>query len=637
MTRSRSRRGTPQPAPASATTREAVLAEQRDAALASLELLEHKLTEATGGAGPFSEADPGGGVADLERQVVNDPGWRLFAVLADREFSPEGMCQLRAVCRLMNIANPLIKHGIRLRTVYVHGQGYEISARANGKAKDREGEQDVNAVITTMIEDQANQRAVFGQQAAVELESALATDGETYIALFTRPLTGWVQARTITADQITEIITNPDDATEPWFYRRVWTREGYDKNGQKTWEQQELLYPDVDYRPHSKPGTFAGVKVAWDAPVLHIAVNRPAGWLRGIPDAYASINWARAYKEFLEQWAGLMRSLSKFAWKLTVDGKQREQAKRAMRAAGTSRAATGELNDVGGTAITPPDGNIEAIPKTGATIDSESGRPIAMMVAAGLGLPVTMLLADPGQTGARATAETLDWPTELIMRDRRELWTAARLRICRYVITESVRASKGALKGTIKRDPVTDREVVTLAGETDDTVDITWPDLDDVEAKEIVETIIAANGAGVIKPEIILRQLLVALGLRDVDSLIEEATDDDGNFIWPKAGALGPGQDAAALARAGGDPAAAGTGSMGPDGQPLEGDPAGTTAEEQGVSSEAIARQADAEFGLFGGKGTDGKAYKPPAEPDEPPAAGEKPDDGTYDPAFFTF
>lgn len=634
MTRSNRRRGVPGRSPASPATVEAHLREELGGATASIQLLEQKLAEATG---TFAEADPGGGIADLERQVINDPGWRTFAIIADREFSPEGMTQLRAVCRLMMIANPLIKHGVRLRTAYVHGQGYTLAARATGRSEANDAEQDVQAVVSALVEDPANQRAVFGQQACEELEGAAASDGDVFIALFTRPMSGWVQTRTFTADEVTEIITNPDDASEPWYYRRVWTRQGYDETGQKVFELQERLYPDVDYRPRRKPTSFAGVPISWDAPIVHVAVNRPHGWLRGIPDVYSGINWARAYKEFLEQWAGLMKSLSRFAWKLTVEGKQKEQAKRAMRAAGTARAATGEQLDVGGTAVTPPNGDIEAIPKTGAVIDAESGRPLAMMIAAALGLPVTMLLADPGQTGARATAATLDWPTELIMMSRRALWAGARLRICRYAITESVRAPRGALKGTIKRDPVTDRETLTLAGDTDDTVDIDWPPLDEVEPKDIIDAAVAAAGPGVLPPVVILRELLAAFKIRDPESIIEKMTDDDGQFIWPKSGgALDTGGQAAALGRAGDDPANAGVGRMGPDGQPA-GDGPGGPGEVAGVSAEAAARQADAEFGLFGGKITGGDGTEQDgaaqAEPDTEPGA--TPAD-VFDPEFFT-
>lgn len=643
MTATTSRRrsgGVPRRAKAPVNTREAQLQRELTVERNNLALLEMRLREAAGGV-DTSEA----GVTDLEMQITRDPGWRLFSVLQAQEFSTEGMTQLRAVCRLMSLANPIMKRGLELRRVYVHGQGCEIRARATGRAKDKQSsEQDVNAVVDRHVRNRMNRKTVYGQQAAGELETALGTDGEVFLAHYTKPRTGWVTLRTFAADEITEIISNPDDRSDAWYYRRVWQRQSYDAAGNLQYEQQELLYPDIDYRPRVRPATFAGVKVEWAAPVLHVAVNRPLNWQRGIPDSYAAINWVRAYKEFLEQWATLMKSLAKFAWKLTTEGKNKAQAKAALAQAGTSRAVTGDANSVGGTALLPMDATLEAIPKSGATIDAASGRPLAMMVAAGLSVPVTMLLNDPGQTGARATAETLDYPTGLTFGDRREMWSAQRQRTAQYVIAESVRAPSGALKGKIDWDDATGTEVVTLAGDTDDTVDIVWPDLDDVEAKELIDGIVAANQTGTLPPELVLRHLLLAMGVRDIDSILKEMEDEEGNFRWPQtalSAQQGPGGDAAALAASGGDPAAAGIGPMGPDGQPLDVDEPGPGGPggppRPGVPGQVgtavvpadgpLAMQNDMDFGLFGGSDT-------PAPTAGTEAPGEQPDD-PFDPDFF--
>lgn len=640
-TASRRRAGAIDSHPATAATVEAAhLAEVRRLE-DTVELMTVRLAEAATGT---VEA---GGTWQLEQQVLTDPGWRVFQVLTEQEFSPDGMRQLRAICRLMGLANPLVKRGLSVRAHYVWGQGCQITARANGKSDDNSNEQDVHHTVDEFVQDPANQRAVFGQQAREENERALGTDGEVFVALYTRPRSGWVQARAFAADEISEVICNPDDQAEPWFYRRVREIEGYNEQGMLVRSRAEELHPDVDYKPRNRPARFAGVVVKWDAPVVHVHVNRPKGWLRGIPDAYAVINWARAYKEFLEQWSKLMASLAKFAWRLTSEGRNRAQAKAAVAAAGTSRNPAGERNDVGGTAITPPGATFEAIPKSGATIDAESGRPLAMMVAAGLDIPVTMLLADPGQTGARATAETLDWPTELAMMARREVWTAAQSRIVRYVIAESVRAPQGRLKGTVKRDPVTEREIVTLAGNTDDTVDIDWPSLDEVDPKAVLEAIQLANATGTVPPDLVLRLALQALKIRDIDAILDKMRDDQGNFLWPQSpqnAGMGPGQQAADLARAGRDPAGAGPGSMGPDGEPMpppadtplpgpDDQHAATAAIADGITAEAAARQADADFGL-GGTGSEGTQDAADTADTAEPDAGDEPD-GLYDPEFF--
>jgi len=247
--------------------------------------------------------------------------------------------------------------------------------------------------------------------------------------------------------------------------------------------------------------------------------------------------------------------------------------------------ATGRALDAGATAVTPMDAVLEAIPKSGATIDADSGRPLAAMVAAALGVPVTMLLGDPGTTGARATAETLDQPTELEMGQRRQLHAAMFRRIFDYVITEAVRAPAGPLQGSITRDPYTTLETVTLTGDTSTVVDIEWPDLTDTDVGVIVKAIVEANSTGTIPPEQTLRMVLTALGVRDVEDLVEQMLDDDtGEFQWPKGPPLGAGAEAAALARRGEDPTQVGPGPMEdddpPDGEDTEEDPASDEEDE---------------------------------------------------------
>ncbi|WP_026931216.1 hypothetical protein [Glycomyces tenuis] len=520
-------------------------------------------------------------VADLERHLY-EPEWIRLAALTEVEFSVDGMRQLRAICRLMTLKNPMIKRGAALRAAYVWGQGVEITARANGK----NGQQDVQAVVTAFLDDPGNQRTITSAQAQSEHEHALYTDGEQYLACFTNPRTGFVQVRKLPADEITEIITNPEDTTEPWFYRRQWTQVGYDAQGTRTTQTRERLYPCIDYKPRFRPRVFAGVEVAWDAPVIHQAVNRPSGWQHGVPDSYASIDWARAYKVFLEDWATVVKALSRFAFRMTSKGSARAQARAALSAAPPRDPVTGKAQDAGATAVTPMDAILEAIPKSGATIDSDSGRPIASMAAAGVGLPVTMLLGDPGTTGARATAETLDQPTELEMGQRRQLHTALLRRLLAYVITAAVRAPSGPLKGTITRDPYSGADTVTLDGDTSTVVDIDWPDLDDTDVTDLVQAIVQANGTGTIPPEHVLRLLLTALGVRHVDELVEEMLDDAGEFQWPKKPPLGPGGDAAALMRSGRDPTGAGPGPMDEPNDPPDNDSGEDGTEEDPASDE---------------------------------------------------
>lgn len=455
--------------------------------------------------------------SDLAAQLY-EPGWLQMSAQFDQEFTPEGLKQVRALCRLFAVKNPLIRRGLSLRTAYVWGQGVEITARANGR--ENTGEQDVQAVVSEFLTDPGNQRAFTGPAARQRLEMCLGTDGQFFPVLFTKPLSGAVQVRVVGADDITEIICNPQDRSEPWYYRRRWVQRTLNmESGATRDEPMEQLHPALGYRPKSRPATMGRIPVAWDAPMLHVKVNDLEGWQNGIPDAYAAIDWARAYKDFLEDWAKLVKSLSRFAWRLTAAGARQGSQARTRLAARTTGAADPEI---GSTAITPAGQQLEAIPKSGATIDSQSGKPLASMVAAALDVPLTMLLSDPGLTGARAVAETLDQPTQLSMGQRRDVWTGVYQQILRHVIVESVRASKGRLKGRIDAD-AWGRETVALAGDTDTTIEVSWPDLD-ANPAEIIGSIVAAHSTEVIPDELTLRLLVTALGVKQVDELVEAIT-----------------------------------------------------------------------------------------------------------------
>jgi hypothetical protein len=498
-------------------------------------------------------------VAALELQL-QDPGWQRMVTTANEEFTADGLRRLREVCRLYAIKNPLIKRAVNLRSAYVWGGGVQVTARATGKAA-TDGEQDVNTVIQAFLGSRGNLRSFTGQQARERLERQLATDGEIPIVLFTRPVTGTVQVRTFSADEIAEIRTNPEDSSEPWFYLRRWASTSWNPAGTPVTATVERWYPHLDYRPKSRPAAFGGVMVAWDSPMLHVTVNGLPGWHRGLPDVYAAVDWAKAYKEFLEQWALLMKSLSRYAWRAKTPTAARAATRAALAAApSTDRYDPTRPLNTGATVNLSPDAELEAISKSGATIDADSGRPLATMVASAVDLPVTMLLADPGQTGARATAETLDRPTELGMDLRRGLHASVLRRICEHVISSSVRAPRGALTGTIIMED--GEETVTLDGDTDQTIDITWPDLDEVDPATTIKGIVEASSTGTMPPEIVLRLLLTTLGVTDPDTIIEELVDDDGEFQWPSTPG-GTGLDALAALAQGRDPAAVGTGPMG--------------------------------------------------------------------------
>lgn len=509
------------------------LAEQLDEAHANLQLMAESL-------------------ADVEL-ALDDRGWRLLSMRSEQQFTREGLRTAAQLARTMAVVNPLIRRGLSLRTAYVWGGGVQISARANGQNTDNPDEQDVNAVVQAWLDDKATRKVLTSAIARETNERQLGTDGVFALALFTKPMTGAVRPVHVPVEEIVDRISNPEDASESWFWKRQWTEVSVGVDGIRTSESRTTYYPDVDYQPRGqRMPRIGGAPVMWDAPMAVLCVNALPDWDFGIGDAFAALPWARGYKEFLEDWARLVKALSRFAWRTT--GNSRSKA--ARNAAGAREAVAASTADgrtpVGGIANLGLGQTLEAIPKSGATIDAESGKPLAGMVAAALDVPVTMLLTDPGSTGARAVAETLDKPTENMARQRRDVWSDYYRQILDYVIDQAVKAPRGPLQGTTIRDPW-DREVVQLAGDTERTLEFAWPDLTETPVKDLVEAVAKADDTGRLPGAVVMRLLLQALGVKDVDEILQQFTDSDGNWIDPAADAGTDGDDAAQRARSAAD------------------------------------------------------------------------------------
>jgi len=485
-------------------------------------------------------------LADLAL-AADDRGWAPLGDANRNELTRSTLGHYSTLGRTYVVANPLIRRGVNLRIAYVWGGGVTITAKANGKI---EGEQDVNAIVQMFLDDRDVRKVLTSAAARERNERATSTDGNLFVALFTAPRFGTVQPRVVPFAEVQQVVKNPEDRTDVWFYRR----DVPDGNGEVT----TTYHPDIDYRPlvrakrltvdtaTGKPFGFPkGViekdgDIEWNSPIAHLKVNDLPEWDFGVGDVFAALPWAKAYKEGLEDWAKLIKALSRFAWRLTGGSKSATQlaAARIRQRQATDVASPRTAESLGenarpvGQTFTGVGGELEAIPKTGATIDSESFRPLAAMVAAGLDVPVTMLLSDPGTTGNRATAETLDQPTENMANGRRDVVADFLRRILDYVIDQAVKAPQGPLRGVVRRDEW-GREVVTLDGDTPRTLVFDWPDLTDTPIDVLVKAIATADDTETLPPLLIVQLLLAALGVRDADEWVDQVTDQDGKFLPP--------------------------------------------------------------------------------------------------------
>ncbi len=475
-------------------------------------------------------------LAELEL-ALDDIGWHRLNFDADWEFSRVGIDRIVALSRLNALKNPLIRRAVHLTAAYVFGQGVEIAAR----------DDDINVdVIQPFLDDPANAKVLFSDVALPAKHRTLMTDGNLAFILFPNPYTGHVSVRSISIDEIRDIVTNPDDRADVWFYKRCWTERTFALDGPAFGFRdayREAWYPDWRYQPGpgQRPESIERIPVRWDSPIYHVAVGGLDGMRFGVPETYAALDWAKAYKLFLEDWATIVRSLSRFAWELVVKRNPGAAAKKLGTTVTPQNRVDTNPSPTGGSVFVGNENTtLKALPKTDATVASEDGVWLAKMVAAATGIPYTILMGDPDM-GNLATAKTLDRPTELTMIGHQRVWAEILRDLCSYAVDWAIRAPGGKLTGRQETgpdgrprwvvDPVTvpgtkgidgapDGPAKEISGADRRTIDVTFPAILEQDMLSTIQAIVTAGDTELPPPDVILRLLLTALGVDDVDEIV---------------------------------------------------------------------------------------------------------------------
>lgn len=500
-----------------------MLLEQRDG-FAATELVEAKLMAGAGpGVEPMDQAQIQKVVKDVavkERLwelelALEDRGWKRQIAIAATEFSRYGLQQIILISRLYHIKNPLIRRGITICSMYVFGRGYEIACEDDS----------ANEVIQKFLADNETE---LGHVGLVEKETSLHTDGNVFFAMFSKPKTGETQVRTIDACEIAEIIPNPDDASEHWYYRRSWAQQGFNyQTGVQSPEQKQAWYPALGFDPEEldleKPKEIGGHPVMWETPVYHMRVGGFPKWLFGVPDVYVVLDWARAVVQFLSDFQTIKRAHARFAWAIETKGGNQaiaafNQALATTLADGGTNIETNPPPTTGAAFVTGPGNKLTPVKTAGMTDGPEEVRRLVLMVAAGFGLPETFF--GDASTGSLATAQSLDRPTELKFLERQQHWRSALQRICKYALERSNTAVAGKLREA--------RKQVGKNGDLSDiTITVKFPAVLEHDIKDMVEAIVNAATLGgyqlaeVFDVKTVAQLLLAELGYEDLAKYLE--------------------------------------------------------------------------------------------------------------------
>jgi len=293
------------------------------------------------------------------------------------------------------------------------------------------------------------------------------------------------------------------------------------------------------------PDEFAGKPVEWAAPVYHVKTNCLPDMKFGVSEIYSAIDWAGAYKKFLENWSKLTEAYARFAWNMTTrGGLQKVNAAKAKieRLVGkTDPNATTDIESslqttrlpVASTFVSGESVQLTPVRTQGATTSSEDSRRLMLMVASSSGIPEQILTGDPS-TGNLATAKAMERPLELQFTNRQTLWKDVWWDILQYVIDRAILT--GHLPGYELEDPYTEEVRVMLDIEEVDPVTrdvvIEFPPLLEHDITQTVQAIVTAATldnktlAGTMDRKTMARLLLQALNADDVEEILENLPEE---------------------------------------------------------------------------------------------------------------
>ncbi|MCD6518491.1 MAG: hypothetical protein J7M05_01005 [Anaerolineae bacterium] len=206
----------------------------------------------------------------------------------------------------------------------------------------------------------------------------LTRSGELFLVLSRNPVDGMSYVREVPALQIDRIETDPDDCERELRYHQLTE----DLEG-RWWPSRED--PEADQI------------------MLHYAINRPVGELRGTSDLAQIVPWLERYDLWLEDRVRINRYKGAYLWHVRIEGAQPGQLE-------AKRAQYSRVPRPGSIIVTDGSETWTAIqPQIGADDVEADGKAIRLMIAAGAGVPLHFLAE--GESATRATAREMGTAT----------------------------------------------------------------------------------------------------------------------------------------------------------------------------------------------------------------------------------
>ncbi len=406
---------------------------------------------------------------------------------------------IKEACRIGRL-DPFAKRITNTTVHFTFGEGLSNPVirkldedRATAKARIREEgqeprEQKAQERINAFW--RVNKRSIFGRIAQYQRQFEIHWIGDLFLR-FVKGTDGIFRVRPMDYQEITQIVTDPDDYLLEKEVRREYRPMVYDQksNTYKTGKPVVEYYPvlDLDEDMEGEEGDKGRV--------LHMSVNRLVQERFGRPAMEPILGWLKGRKQIGEDTLTLFASLAKLAWKEKVTGGRRafDTYKSGIQ---TAAGNTLRVPPSPGSIYASTEGrDLEAIRKPNIGGDATDVGSLTMNpIAAGADLP-EHYFGNPSNSNL-ATATALEYPVLKAFQWNRGIWTDLYDTAFQYQLRED--------------------------GYDDLTADTDFPPLGARDIGIYVKAMLDSESSGMVPREAAAKAIMQALTIEDVDYWLNE-------------------------------------------------------------------------------------------------------------------
>lgn len=394
----------------------------------------------------------------------------------------------------------------------------------------------LKAMIEAFWKDEDNQLALTNRNAMRDWLDAVATDGECFFIGFEDQSEPYLKLTYVPLEEITFIVYDPNNWRRPVYYKRVYNKQIWDSEANaykldpRAKNPVTTYYLDWRVKAEELDEINKAIKIpaAQKAPVeqriKHSLINPlwTKKGCRGVSELYASREWVRVYREFMEDRAAINAAATSIAIKRKVKGGPAAVAQFQNKLGGLDVGLnqTAHPTDLGTLARPAAASVYDSNPAvdlewmkvdTGAVNAKEDGRSI--LAAGGAGLGIFVHYFGDGGDANLATAQAMELPMVKTFEDWQQ-WTEDELRdICRWVIrvaTDLENAAKQIDRVAGSFPPIISEDVVKYM--------TAW--------SQLVQNV--APGNRVVKSEAIKGALSV-MQVPNIDQLMNQIEEEENN------------------------------------------------------------------------------------------------------------